>query len=173
MRSLIQNQIQKKQLKIRIAQALLCTTILFSFSSCAPVVKLVGMVIELPFRILGIAFKLIPVIVKVAPLALMFVDSDEELKEYYAFLPSQAPMVTLGDGTSVYRVELEEALQKKEFLGFLEKSRHKVLFLESEFPFEKKSIESAYRYFMDTGLTYAYQEELHDRISQEGKIEYV
>ena len=107
MRVMMNNLVTK--LKNSACAIVLLFCILITTSSCQLLMAIPMMILQIPLIIIGMVFKMLPYLIKLAPLALLFIEGDNEhAVEYYALLPTTGVPIVVNKNVTCYLVDLSD-----------------------------------------------------------------
>lgn len=165
----------KKRLRRNGAFVAFCLSLLVMNSSCMTLFQLPLMLIQLPFNIirmtLNMVLSLLPYVVKYAPLALLFVETDDGLSEYYAELPADMQPIMLAEGLMCVPVDLTDPRMYAQIETVLGGAcqQERLVFLKSgtELP-DTPQLLSIYTYMAQNNMRYACDARIMESEKSEG-----
>jgi hypothetical protein len=118
------------------------------------------LIIQLPLRILGLAFQMLPYLIKFAPLALLFLEGKgDNAAEYYVSLPQQAPCVAREARFSCYLIDLSDKQQAAALVDEVGRKGGRMVFVkEASFIEEPGVLSQIHQQMQKSELQFAYDE---------------
>ncbi len=155
MLSKIRNHLQHK---FTICAFLFITAL--GMTGCQLLFQLPIIILQLPIRILGMVFQMLPYLIKFAPLALLFIEGENEnATSYYAALPHGTPCVMRTEQFACYLVDLADKEQAVVLAEEVERQRGRMVFLKDADLLDKPgAVTRIHDEMRKNELTFAYDE---------------
>jgi hypothetical protein len=136
-------------------------------SACQLLFALPMMLLQIPFRILGMVFQMLPYLIKFAPLALLFLEGNgENAAEYYVSLPQGAPCVARNAKFSCYLIDLTDKQRAAALADEVSRKGGRMVFLkEAGLINEPGAISCLHQQMQQNNIQFAYDE----RVLEEDK----
>jgi hypothetical protein len=136
-------------------------------SSCQALFQLPLLLLQLPIRILGMVFQMLPYLIKLAPIALLFIeDKGEHATEYYASLPMNAPSMAINDTVTCYVIDLDDKENAMLIAQQVAKNDDKMVFLNESSIFDSpEHVFAIYKNMQRNDIQFAYDERVTAEVS--------